>query len=144
MTPYALDHRRPNPGAALSATGAVVGGVLGGLGLFALVALGLRIRHGAAKEGMLDDDPVRWRVANIACSAGTILGSAYGAYLGAAPHQKPRAVSGSMIGATVVVLPILAINPRCIGCGWWYVGGGSLGAAIGAAVGTAGARTDAT
>jgi hypothetical protein len=140
MTQHTMVQRSSNPSTGMAAAGAGVGGIVGGIAAELVLCLGFRLRYGAGKKGMLGEDPGHWRLTHIVCGAGTMLGAAYGAYLGAAPYQESRAVAGAMIGSGAVILPTIAINPRCDGCGWWIVGGGSFGAAVGAGISAAGVR----
>jgi hypothetical protein len=136
----AIQHHR-NPSAPLSAGGALLGGAIGGVGL-AVITYGLLWLRAPPdkKDVFYSDEPGPMRLIHVIAGAGTLLGSAYGAYLGAAAHQKSRAVTGALLGSSAVVLPTILINPQGAGAGMWDWIGGSVGAAIGSGIGAAGAR----
>jgi hypothetical protein len=132
-----LQHRQDNPGAGLAAVGAGVGGLLAGLGALALALAGRNLLKGEQAELTEQAHPVGDRLMHLGVGAATSLGAAFGASLGAAPHQKGRAFAGALYGTAPVVLGLVAVNPDIY---VWDVSAAPLAAATGAGIGAATAR----
>ena len=130
--------QRHNPSTSMATFGAAAGGVLGGLaaafigGLIAAAVYRARTGEEAAGLGA----PYQ-RIWHLLTGAGVFAGSTYGAYLGAAPYQRGRAVTGAMIGSGLVIIPNVIINPAGHASGLWGLLGGSAAAGVGTAVGAA-------
>jgi hypothetical protein len=125
-----LQHRYDNPGTGMATLGALVGGLLGGLAGTAVMWGGHRLIKGPVSDVTTTTE----RIISLGIGTASMVGAAWGASLGAAPHQRGRAFAGSLYGGGAVTLARVAFPT--VGT-FWTFGPVSAAAATGTAIGAA-------